>query len=120
MENGMIHRIDPSGITIDFGHIKEYFKKEWDHKFIVPLDDIEFWQKVVSMKGCPVKDNLRAIDFTTVEWMVAEIQKDLLSLAMNELGLADDFSDGVPEVHFELSEGPNQGEQTCTRYGRRQ
>ena len=103
-------RIDGSGITIDFGRIKDYFKKEWDHKFIIPLDDVDYWNHIYQETGySPVFDNLKPLDFTTAEGMAAEIAQALLSIALEEMRMATDYSDGVPEVHFELSEGPGQG-----------
>jgi len=86
-----------NGITIDFGYVKRYFKENWDHKFIVPSKYYEYWKNFLESDGLEVKaDNLVSVEHTTVEYVSRIIQRELTDL----------FN---AEVHFELSEGPNQG-----------
>ena len=98
-----IETLDSVGMSIDFGLIKGYFKNQWDHKFIIPIKDEEYWRHIYEQTGClPMSDNRKVIKHTTAEWMVVEIRKGLGELMeWNEVVSA-------LKIHFDLYEGPNQ------------
>jgi len=94
--------INEQGMFIDFGDIKGYFKEQWDHKFIVPLKDEEFWLHNYRNVGyCPVDNNLKAVARTTAEGMAMQIQEELAHL------IAEKTREKTAP-HFKLFEGPNQ------------
>ena len=86
-------------MSIDFSDIKQYFKEEWDHKFIIPTKDMSYWKHIYEHTGhVAISDNRKIIKYTTAEWMAVSIQFALeldLDLPQNS-------------VHFELWEGPHQ------------
>lgn len=90
--------IGESGMSIDFGIIKTYFKEQWDHKFIIPKKDKDYWLHIYEHTGHSLLDNRKIVKYTTAEWMALKIQQDL------ELDL--DLPQG--SVHLELWEGPHQ------------
>lgn len=92
-----VNEFDAVGISIDFGIIKDYFKREWDHKFIIPLKDTLFWHTFY--QDFPiVADNRKIVEFTTCEGMAVKMQEDLL-----------DIFERRYTPHFTLCEGPDQG-----------
>lgn len=97
------------GMIVDFGKVKDYFDEEWDHKFIVPIDDADSWLAILT--GLGLRRNIVALDYTTAEWMAAEIHKDLFSLVIDECydGELPEDENNMPIITFELYEGPNQG-----------
>lgn len=91
--------IDEIGMIVDFGVIKEYFKEEWDHKFIVPEYDADMWTSLIEKKGMP--HNLVVLKYTTAELMAKRMQEDLKDIIKKHTNA--DFS-----VSFKLYEGANQ------------
>ena len=95
--------LDEVGMSVDFGIIKGFFKSEWDHKFIIPEKDEEYWKHIYEQTGClPVSDGRKVIRYTTAEWMAIVIRRDLGEL------LEWSEVDAAMNIHFELWEGPNQ------------
>ena len=89
--------LNEQGISVDFGVIKGYFKENWDHKFIVPKDEMtgHAWLGKFS-------ENLVELRFTSAEWMAIIIRKEL----GEKIGW--DEPTAAFKIHFELWEGPNQ------------
>jgi 6-pyruvoyl-tetrahydropterin synthase len=102
--------LDNKGMIVDFGIIKDYFKQNWDHKFIIPEDDTQFWESIMS-KGI-VLNNLKPIKHTTAEYMAMVMQEELQELVskyyLEEESDRRSWFDAV-SVRFTLSEGPVQG-----------
>lgn len=95
--------LDEVGMSIDFGLIKGYFKTEWDHKFVIPKKDEDYWRHIYEETGyCPIDDNRVVLKYTTCEWMAIIMRRDLgKAIGWNE-------ADAAMNIHFELWEGPNQ------------
>ena len=90
--------LNEQGIVLDFGDVKEYFKTAWDHKFLIPEIDSEYWRHIYEECGSvPVKDNRKVLRGVSDEVMAIIIHNDLRKLSH------------VMEVHFTLYEGLNQG-----------
>ena len=67
-----------TGMIIDFGLIKDYFKREWDHKLIVPTNDAQDWAIFLDKIGR--RQNLKVVDLTTAEGMALDIKRDLINM----------------------------------------
>lgn len=93
--------LDDIGMSFDFGVIKSYFKEEWDHKFLIPVQDWEIWQQI--LKSYPTLltgRGVKVVKYTTAEGMAIQIQSDLsLTLTKGAYDL---------KIHFKLFEGPHQ------------
>ena len=100
-----IFGIDDMGISIDFGIIKDYFKNEWDHRFIVPKEDYHLWREIT--KELKLLDNLKPVKYTTAEWFNIIIKSDLIEM-LNKRYPGKLTADMYP-VSFILLEGPKQG-----------
>lgn len=103
-----ISRVDlrEDGISIDFGAIKNYFKKEWDHRFYVPIQAYPFWKNLMEGILKPyVYNNLKAVNFTTCEGMADRIIEELAQLVVSVTNLEMDDV----RISFSLYEGPAQG-----------
>ena len=102
-----VETVGDTGMSIDFGIIKGFFKENWDHKFFVPEDDYEKWREAFLGPDAPINMDveghwLKAIKYTTAEWMTVIIRRDLGELIeWSEVVAAD-------KIHFDLYEGPNQ------------
>lgn len=95
----VVDKLDEVGISIDFGIIKDYFKTTWDHRFIIPECDADFWKHIYEECGhVAIADNRKVVEFTTCEGMAMKIQEDLLELFGRQW-----------TPHFTLCEGPDQG-----------
>jgi len=88
--------LDESGISIDFGIIKTYFKK-WHHKNIVPQIHYAHWLEFYKKMG--FKDNLIPLPHSSCEVIKAKMKEEL-SILLN-----------LPEekINFEFWEGPGGG-----------
>ncbi len=101
--------LDEVGMSIDFGLIKGYFKTRWDHRFVIPFDDEEFW---TIRLDSPVSGNVKLLRYTTCEHMAEVIRADLADILSRHY-YGDDYKakrTGYPStwIHFSLWEGPNQ------------
>ena len=85
---------DTMGIAVDFGIIKDYFRR-WDHKLIVPNQDLEDWRKFYRKMDFNLHQ-LIGLPQTTCEYMIGYIKQQLYDLTGYW-------------IHFRLSEGPGQG-----------
>ena len=94
--------LDNKGMSVDFGIIKGFFKKEWDHKFIVPDSDGSKWVEACKEIDPFMALAIRPLRYTTAEWMAVVIRRDL----GKELGW--DEATAAMNIHFELWEGPHQ------------
>lgn len=107
----------PNGISIDFGEIKDYFKNNWDHKFIVPESTWEIWQHILpEIRPVGPADGLlkEAMDeqfvilwATTAEVIAYEIQKGLLEIVKKYQDCTP-YKATLEQIHFELWEGVHQ------------
>ena len=103
-------KLDQSGMSIDFGIIKGYFKDHWDHKFIVPTNHYMFLQKALidcefpEELNPPMISNMVPLEFTTCEGMAEVIREQLVIL------LRQSYGDWINPscISFKLFEGPNQ------------
>ena len=93
-----VTELDDTGMSIDFGKIKDYFKEQWDHKFIVPDSAGGKWIQACMDIDPFIALKIKPLRHTTAEWMALRIQQDLIL----------DLDLGVDSVHFELWEGPHQ------------
>jgi len=94
-----VDEFDKNGMSIDFGIIKDYFKREWDHKFIIPTEDADFWKHIYEECGNnAVADNRKLVKHTTAEYMAEKMQEDLINIFERRY-----------TPHFTLCEGPDQG-----------
>ncbi len=97
-----VQHLDELGMIIDLGDFKgpvrEYLKNKWDHKMIIPEDEVEIiaWHTLYRTLGLDV-EALLPLRHTTVEYMQMLITEELNLL----------FPDG--EITLELYEGPAQG-----------
>lgn len=99
------------GMFIDFSKIKQYFKENWDHKFIVPKVDEKYWTEILDSdkrKGLKV---MPTEYHTTVEHIAFLIFNELVELLAEEWGLDPEGKDSwlYSSIRFSLYEGPNQG-----------
>ena len=109
---GVDNQLDRMGISIDFSSIKQYFDKEWDHKFIVssPPDDPypDSWMDIYRLLDMDTAQ-LRVVEYTTCEHIAQVIVKELF--------------DRFPQVRFvgfTLYEGAGEstgGVQVCISRG---
>ena len=83
------------GMIVDFTTIKRYVKETWDHKFIVPKEDVRKWMRVYEKFG--LEPNIIGIDYPTAENIA--------------LAILEDLSNMLPgcSIKFELYETPTQG-----------
>jgi len=96
--------LDETGMILDFGVIKKYFKEYWDHRFLVPPIDISRMPATGLFLKCNIVYNLRPVEPTpTAEAMARLINDDLWSI------IEEEVKDNRFLMSFELYEGPNQG-----------
>ena len=93
-----------SGITVDFGKIKDYLKG-WDHKTIVPMQDYDKWLEFYNKMK--FKNNLRPLDYTTAEFIASELRIGL-TLILDATMKRTPYEASQDMIHFELWEGPHQ------------
>jgi len=74
-----VERMDDMGVVIDFGVVKGYFKREWNHRNVVPQEHLEAWQRLYEELG--LEDNLKPVLLTSVEAFAVIIKRDLAKLA---------------------------------------
>ena len=101
-------QLDEMGISMDFGDIKQYFRDEWDHKFLVPTYTHEAWKTMLlnNMLELDVAvSNLMHLECTTAEYIMKKIKSDLVEMLVKRYPKA---KFGNP-VMFGLLEGPGQG-----------
>ena len=91
--------LDDQGIIVDFGKITGYFAKEWDHKFLIPVAGIGYWEDIYEHTGFkPMIDNRKVVNYGSDEYCAERIRDELMVLHPN-----------IAEVHFTLYEGKNHG-----------
>ena len=101
-------QLDDKGISMDFGDIKQYFRDEWDHKFLVPTHTYELWKELLmdNMLELDVKPtNLIHLECTTAEHIMKRIKSDLVEMLVARY---PKMQFGKPVI-FYLLEGPEQG-----------
>jgi len=92
---------DEQGMIVDFGIIKDYIKKYWDHKLLVPVCDAEVWYKTYEQLGLG-SPAIVPMTNPTVENIAAAIKGELERLLERRLGVQT-------KVSFELYEGTRNG-----------
>ncbi len=97
---GSTTELNKTGMIVDFGIIKGYFKDEWDHKNIIPEHHLEIWREHYARLEMP--DNLKPLQFTTAEWVAKVMKADLIGLLL----CCDNIHSFT--VNFALYEGPKQ------------
>ena len=88
--------LDEQGISIDFGNISGYFKKEWDHKLLVPEEHFGMWRRLYGDLGMQV-GAIKSLKYTTCEHISDLIIEDFMKL------------DRVVQVGFTIYEGASEG-----------
>ena len=68
-------------MLVNFNDIKEYIRKFWDHKLIVPLEDVKIWRKAYEKLG--MEDNIVGVKEPTAEIIAETILSDLERLLPN-------------------------------------
>jgi len=89
--------LNEQGIAIDFGDIKGYFKKEWDHKQYVPVQHMPIWTEHYKKLGMDIKQ-LKPLRYTTCEDISDKIIDDLFMMF-----------DNIVQIGFTIYEGASEG-----------
>jgi len=102
-----------NGLSVDFAEVSNYFKTEWDHKFLILREDEEYWNHIYKETGyIPVMDNRKIVWASTAEAMIIIIKEALEKIVYDRYPKLRDMI-GVMKipnmVSFTLYEGPNHG-----------
>ena len=102
--------LDKMGISVDFGDVKQYFKDEWDHKFIIPKSHKMFLESALltfpEELDPPKVNNLKPVEFTSAEGIAEMMQYELVDIVNpKDIGFQPVSQS---DIHFKLFEGPNQ------------
>lgn len=70
--------LDSMGILVDFGVVKGYFKQHWNHRNLVPNEQVQDW--VEFYEKMDYADNLKGLLLTSVEYIGKTIKLELAAL----------------------------------------